>query len=97
MMDICVCMKQKIDKKDMKIIGVLKSDSRASIREISRVTGIRPSTVHKRLNEMKGDGTIERFTVKLSNAAIGEDFPELQRVSTQPWPFGHCGARTKHG
>ena len=35
------------DNKDIKIIEILKHDSRLPIREIAKQTKIRPSTVHQ--------------------------------------------------
>ena len=71
-----------LDDKDLAVIGQLKLDSRASIRDIAKKTGIRPSTVHQRIARLQQDGVIERFTVKLSNKSVGEDFIVFMLVST---------------
>jgi len=63
-----------MDKKDRKIIEQLKENSRASIRDIAKKTGIRPSTVHSRINKLKKENIIEKFTVKLNNEKVNEDF-----------------------
>ena len=64
----------KLDSKDISIIGELRRDGRASIRDIARATGIRPSTVHIRINRLISEGVIEKFTLKLNNEAFGEHF-----------------------
>lgn len=64
----------EIDNKDEKIIGILKQDSRMPIREIAKQTRIRPSTVHQRIRKLIENGIIEKFTIKSSNKAMGEDF-----------------------
>ena len=64
----------ELDKKDEKIIGILKQDSREPIREIAKKTGMRPSTVHQRIQKLVEKGIIEKFTVKLDNKSIGENF-----------------------
>lgn len=64
----------ELDDKDWKIIGILKQDSREPVREISKKTGIRPSTVHQRIQKLIESKTIEKFTVKLSNKLVGENF-----------------------
>ena len=64
----------EIDSKDEKIIEILKQDSRLPIREISKVTKIRPSTVHQRIQKLIENNVIEKFTVKLNNKEIGENF-----------------------
>ena len=63
-----------IDNKDEKIIEILKRDSREPIKEIARKTKIRPSTVHQRIQKLIKNNVIEKFTIKLNNKAIGENF-----------------------
>ena len=63
-----------IGLKDQKIIEKLKANSRATVREIAKATGIRPSTVHQRIQKLIKSGTIERFTVKLNNREAEENF-----------------------
>ena len=63
-----------IDHKDQKIIEILKQNSRKPVREISKTTKIRPSTVHQRIQKLVENNIIERFTIKLNNKSIGENF-----------------------
>jgi len=72
-----------IDNKDKSILKELKRDSRTSIRDISRTTNIRPSTVHQRITKLKADGIIEKFTVKLDNKLINENFIVFMFVATE--------------
>jgi DNA-binding Lrp family transcriptional regulator len=72
---------EPLDNKDLKIIGELKKNARASIREISKKTGIRPSTVHQRIKRMLEEGIIEKFTVNLNDEAIGEGFCVFMLIS----------------
>ena len=71
-----------LDTKDHKIISVLKENSRLPIRDIAKKTQLRPSTVHLRIQRMAEEGIIEKFTLKLNNKAIGEDFIVFMYVST---------------
>jgi len=64
----------KIDNKDLKIIEQLKQNSRASVRGIAKNTGIRPSTVHQRITKLKKENIIEKFTIKLNNEKVNENF-----------------------
>ena len=64
----------ELDNKDNKIIGILKEDSREPLKIIAKKTGIRPSTVHQRIQKLIKGGVIEKFTIKLNNKAIGENF-----------------------
>ena len=63
-----------LDKKDNLIIEALKENSRMPIRDIAKKTGIRPSTVHERIKKLIKKGVIEKFTLKLNNKAVGENF-----------------------
>ena len=63
-----------LDNKDAKIIEILKHDSRLPIREIAKRTKIRPSTVHQRIQKLIGNKIIEKFTVKLNNKSVNENF-----------------------
>ncbi|MDP7141639.1 MAG: Lrp/AsnC family transcriptional regulator [Candidatus Woesearchaeota archaeon] len=72
-----------LSKKDQKIISVLKEDSRKSIRDIAKLTKLRPSTVHLRLQKLKKEGIIEKFTVKLDNKAVDENFIVFLFVTTE--------------
>ncbi|MFH2027880.1 MAG: Lrp/AsnC family transcriptional regulator [Nanoarchaeota archaeon] len=73
-----------LDKKDLAVISILKEDSRKSIREIAKQTGIRPSTVHQRLTQLKDKGVIEKFTLKLDNKSVGENFIVILLIKTKP-------------
>ena len=63
-----------LDKKDYSIINILKQNSRLAIRDIAKKSGVRPSTVHERIKKLVKDGVIERFTLKLNNKAMRENF-----------------------
>ena len=64
----------KLDGNDHKIIKELRDNSRLSVRQIGKKTGIRPSTVHLRIQRLIKEGVVEKFTLKLNNKAIGENF-----------------------
>ena len=64
----------ELDNKDIKILEALKEDSRKPIKEISKATKIRPSTIHQRIQKLIQNKIIEKFTVKLNNKAVWENF-----------------------
>lgn len=64
----------KFDDTDHKIIEVLRKDARSSIRDIAKQLKLRHSTVHVRIQKLIRDKIIEKFTVKLNNKAMGENF-----------------------
>lgn len=73
-----------LDKKDLSIISLLKENSRFSIRDIAKKTGIRPSTVHQRITQLRKKGVIEKFTVKLNNKEVEENFIVFLLIKTKP-------------
>lgn len=74
----------KMDKKDQAIIRELVNNSRATVKEIGKKTKIRPSTVHKRLQKLRDEGVIEKYTVKLNNKLAGQNFIVFMLVKTKP-------------
>jgi DNA-binding Lrp family transcriptional regulator len=76
--------KNSLDKRDMKIITILKNNARASIREISKARGIRPSTVHQRIKKLIENDVIEKFTVKLNDDKMDEGFASFMLISGSP-------------
>lgn len=64
------------------ILKYLKSDSRASIKELSKKTQIKPSTVYQTINRLKGKGVIEKFTVKLNDDLLHRNFVVYMLVTT---------------
>lgn len=73
----------RLDSKDHMIIAELREDSRASIRNIAKKLGMRPSTVHQRIKKLESSGVIEKFTLKLNNKAVGEDFIVFIMIATE--------------
>ncbi len=70
-----------LDENDLEILKYLKQDARLSVRKLAKITKIRPSTVHNRIQRMKKDGIIERFTVKLNSEKLGENLTVFMLVS----------------
>ncbi|PIN79523.1 hypothetical protein COV16_03750 [Candidatus Woesearchaeota archaeon CG10_big_fil_rev_8_21_14_0_10_34_8] len=64
----------KLDEYDHKIISALRENARLSVREIAKKLKMRHSTVHLRIQKLIRDKIIEKFTIKLNNKAIGENF-----------------------
>ncbi len=72
----------RLDNKDHKIINVLKQNSRLPIRDIAKKAQLRPSTVHLRIQRLIKNNIIEKFTLKLNNQAVEQDFIVFMYVST---------------
>ena len=71
-----------MDKKDYLIIKELRENSRISIKKIAKKTKIRPSTVHQRIHKLIRNETIEKFTVKLNNKKVEENFIVFVLIKT---------------
>ncbi|MFH0875673.1 MAG: Lrp/AsnC family transcriptional regulator [archaeon] len=69
--------------KEHNIIEVLIENSRISIRDLAKKTNLRPSTVHQRIQRLRQEKVIEKFTLKLNNKAIGENFIAFILVNTK--------------
>jgi Lrp/AsnC family transcriptional regulator, regulator for asnA, asnC and gidA len=52
-----------LDDIDIKILEMLCKDSSASLSEIANALGVSASTIHKRINTMRDNNIIERFTI----------------------------------
>ncbi len=73
----------KLDLNDHRIIAELRKNSRASIRDIAKSLSMRPSTVHQRIQKLISSEVIERFTLKLNNKAVGENFIAFMMIATE--------------
>ncbi len=74
-------MRKGVDEKDRAIIAMLKSDGRATMREIAKAVGMRPSTVHDRIKRMQERGVIKRFTIKVDDELLGDKLVVFMLVS----------------
>lgn len=61
----------ELDEVDRIILKSLRENSRMSLQEISRKSGISDATIQFRLKRMKSNGAIERFTISANPAATG--------------------------
>lgn len=60
-----------IDKFDLKILEVLQRDSRATLEEVGKQVGLSATPCWTRIKRMETDGVIQRYTVKVDQAALG--------------------------
>lgn len=72
-----------LDDLDWHILGELRRDARQSIRDLAKILHQRPSTVHVRIKKLVQHGVIDRFTVKLNNKAVGENFIAFVFIATE--------------
>jgi DNA-binding Lrp family transcriptional regulator len=74
-------MSIKIDDKDQKIIGVLKDHAEYTTRQIAKKTLLPITTVHNRIQKLRKNGVIKKYTIKLDSEALGKSFVAYILVS----------------
>lgn len=57
----------KMDDLDYKLLGLLTSDARASVSDLANELGVSRGTVQNRIDRMKRDKVIHRFTVQMGS------------------------------
>ena len=70
-----------MDDLDRRIIASLRADSRANYQDIGDDIGLSASAVKRRVDKLRADGTIRRFTVDVDPAVDGlgvEAYVELR-------------------
>lgn len=58
----------KLDEVDLKIINILKANSRVSITEIAKALNLSRQTVKARIERLENEGVIEGYTIKLASS-----------------------------
>ena len=69
-----------IDESDLKILRILKQDSRTSVATIAEQVGMSTSTCWRRISALEASGVIERFTVNLDPEAMGLGFRAIVHI-----------------
>jgi DNA-binding Lrp family transcriptional regulator len=75
--------KSSIDEKDKALLKVLRSNSRASLRELGTKTKMRPSTVFLRLRRLQKLGVITQYSIRTNPELLNENFVGFVLVSTE--------------
>ncbi len=60
-----------LNQKDAKILQLIEKDCKLSTMEISRKTGIPPTTVHNRIKKMEKEGIIKHYKAVIDKKKIG--------------------------
>ena len=54
-----------MDDTDRQLIGLLRSDARATVASLAKALGVARGTVQNRMARLSSDGTIVGYTVRL--------------------------------
>lgn len=72
------------DETDLKILELLREDSRLSFREIGKRIGVSTGTVSDRVRSMVANGVIRRFTTSVDPQKLGLAVAMFVRVRVKP-------------
>lgn len=72
----------KLDEIDSAIISMLQEDGRCSFSDIAQAVGRTEVTIRRRVQRLKDEGYIKRFTVVLDPMKIGKSIRAIIRVKT---------------
>jgi|SaaInlLV_10m_DNA_2_1039722.scaffolds.fasta_scaffold00203_9 DNA-binding Lrp family transcriptional regulator len=62
----------KLDDKDLKILDLLKENSAYTTRQIAKKTLLPVTTIHNRVQRLKREGVIKRYTIELDATMVGK-------------------------
>ncbi len=71
-----------LDDIDLSILRLLRQNSRMSLQEMSRITGISDATIQFRLKRMRTNEVIDSFTIMANPAATGYAVTAIVLVQT---------------
>jgi len=60
----------KLDEKDRKLLSILQENGRATLRELSNLTGMRETTVFSRIKRLERSGVIKEYRAILNSKAV---------------------------
>jgi len=63
----------KLDKTDLTILGSLRKNSKASVKELARKIGIHPNTLLQRLKKLEKHKVITKYVAEVDYAKVGYD------------------------
>ena len=78
-------MSAGLDGTDIRILEILKKDSRTPYTEIGAALGISDSTVHLRLRRMREEGVLRGFTVAMINVSPGHLEEVVDQLKEKDW------------
>ncbi|KTG30707.1 winged helix-turn-helix transcriptional regulator [Haloferax profundi] len=73
-----------LDETDLRILELLAEDARRSFSDISDDVGLSAPAVSDRIDRLREEGIIRRFTVDLDQSTLAGGTPVLVRLSVRP-------------
>lgn len=72
-----------MDAIDSKILEALQENSRVSISDLSKQVNLSLSAVSERLKKLEASNIIEKYTVILDSAALGQELSVVMNISLE--------------
>lgn len=73
-----------MDQTDLRIIGILQSDGRISMKELGKEVSLSPPAVAERVKRLEDTGIIERYKAVINNEKVGKPISVLINASIKP-------------
>jgi Lrp/AsnC family leucine-responsive transcriptional regulator len=73
-----------VDSTDLKLLEILKGNSRLSFAEIGRKINLSPSSVRERIQKMEDEEVIKKYSIEIDNKKIGYDLEAFILVKVFP-------------
>ncbi|MFB6301100.1 MAG: AsnC family transcriptional regulator [Halobacteriales archaeon] len=77
-----------LDETDLEILRLLVADARRPYREIADEVGLSAPSVSDRIDRLREDGVIRRFTVDLNRGMLEEGIPVIVDLTVEPGATG---------
>lgn len=74
----------QLDDLDLRLLGLLRENARATNQALSEALGVAPSTCLARMKALQRAGVIRRFTVEVEPKALGQTIEALISVRLRP-------------
>lgn len=72
-----------MDAIDRQLLALLKHDGRASVTTLSGQLGVSRATVQSRIDRLKANGSIQRFTIDIAHGQTGDVIRAVMLVEVQ--------------
>jgi Lrp/AsnC family leucine-responsive transcriptional regulator len=73
-----------VDDTDLKLLEILKENSRLSFADLGRKINLSPSSVRERVQKMEDEGVIKKYNIEIDNKKIGYDLEAFILVKVFP-------------
>ena len=87
----------RIDENDRKIIEILTSNARISLREIKKKVDLSPSSIRNRMERLVNLGVIRKYTIDIDQRKLGFEIQVVALITSKPSESdGLCKALSKY-